>query len=66
LRFEYTLAKMLGMTRAELVARMSGSEFAHWVAYHILERRDEERAMRQARNRQQALQMSRSLSKGGG
>jgi len=52
------------MTRAELVARMSGSEFAHWVAYFILERRDEERAMRQARNRQQALDMSRKLSKG--
>jgi hypothetical protein len=60
MRFEYTLALKLGMTRAELLTRMSGNEFAHWVAYFILERRDEERAMRQQRNRQQALQMSRS------
>jgi hypothetical protein len=43
---------------------MSGAEFAHWVAYFILERLDEERAMRQAKNRQQALDMSRKLSKG--
>jgi hypothetical protein len=55
---------MLGMTRAELVTRMSGSEFAHWVAYHILERRDEERAMRQARNKQQAQRLSKQVNRG--
>lgn len=53
---------MLGMTRAELLTRMSGAEFAYWVAYHILERRDEERAQRQARNRQQATRMSRMVN----
>jgi len=55
---------MLGMTRAELVTRMSGAEFAHWVAYHILERRDEERAMRRAKNRQQSMQLSRQANRG--
>lgn len=54
---------MLGMTRAELLTRMSGSEFAYWVAYHILERRDEERALRDARNRQQAQRMSRAVNR---
>lgn len=64
LRFEYSLAKMLGgMTRAEMISRMSGDEFAHWVAYHILERRDEERAMRRARNKQQAMQQSKQVNR---
>jgi hypothetical protein len=55
---------MLGMTRAELITRMSGSEFAYWVAYHILERRDEERALRRQRNNQYAMELSRQANRG--
>jgi hypothetical protein len=43
---------------------MSGAEFAHWVAYHILERRDEERAMRRNKNKQRAMQLSRQANQG--
>jgi len=52
------------MTRAELVHRMSGNEFAHWVAYEMLERRDEERALKRAQNRQKAARMSKAANRG--
>lgn len=47
------------MTRAELTERMSGSEFAHWIALYTIEEHERERAQRQAENKAKARRMSR-------
>ena len=64
IRFEFTLAKELGMTRAELQGRMSGSEFAGWIAYYNLEARDRERAEKRSRARSRARNMSLAANMG--
>lgn len=54
LRFEFSLARELGMTHAELLERMSGQEFAHWAAYFRIEGRENEERMSEAKNQGQA------------
>ena len=56
------MARELGMTRAELITRMSSSELIYWAAYLMLEQQDIERARRRARNRQAAQQLSHKAS----
>lgn len=54
------------MTRAELLQRMSASEFAHWMALYDLERRERERAERDAQDKAKARDMARNLARIGG
>ncbi len=49
------------MTRAELLDRMSASEFAHWVALYQREHREREKAQRDAEDKAKAQRLSRSL-----
>ena len=39
------------MTHGELLRRMSGDEFAHWIAFYRRRAREQERTARQARAR---------------
>jgi len=64
LRFEYQIARELGMTRAQLIASMSGNEFAHWIALYTIEHQERERERKRAEARSRAKRMSKSL--GGG
>lgn len=66
LRFEYRLALELKMTRAELLLRMSGSEFAHWIAYFQREHREQQDARDRAEGKARAQQMARKLAGLGG
>lgn len=34
LRFQFTLALALGMTRARLITEITGEELAHWIAFY--------------------------------
>lgn len=54
------------MTRAELLQRMSASEFAYWLALYNLEYQERERAQRDAEDKAKARQMARNLSRMGG
>jgi hypothetical protein len=65
LRFEYQLARELGMTHATLVASMSGNEFAHWIALYTLEHRERERDRKRAEAKGRARRMSKSIGGGG-
>lgn len=56
------LARELHMTRAELVERLSASEFAHWIAFFQLEAYERERASKRAKNRAVAQRMSRQAN----
>jgi len=58
LRFEYHLARELGMTHTHLVHSMSGDEFAHWVAFYNIEARERAKAERDARNKAKARRAS--------
>jgi hypothetical protein len=49
------------MTRAELLRRMSASEFAHWAAFYNLEAYERKRAQQQAEDRAKARSMVRGL-----
>lgn len=51
--FEFQLARELGMTRAELLVRMSGAEFAYWIAVYRREARDREASAIEARRKAQ-------------
>ena len=64
MRLEFHLARELGMTRAELLERMSAQEFAQWVAFLQLEAREREQAQRRAKNRANARNLSLAASKG--
>lgn len=44
LRFEFVLARDLGMTVGELRRRMSVREFNRWAALYVLEAREREKA----------------------
>lgn len=52
------MARELGMTRAELTARMSGSEFAYWIALMNIEARERDKAQRGAQNKARAQQLA--------
>lgn len=56
------MARELGMTHAELLNRMSASEFAYWLALVGIEHQEREKAQRDAEDKARARQMSRSLS----
>lgn len=60
-RFQYSLARELGMTRAELVRRMSVTELLDWMAFFKLEQEDQKREMDRAQDRATAQQMVRSM-----
>ena len=57
--FEYMLARELHMTRAQLVHSMSGSEFAHWIAFFQLEQYEQRRQMKQAEGHRRAVSQAR-------
>jgi len=58
LRMEFQLARELKMTHAEMVGRMSGNEFAHWIAFLQLEAHDREQAQKRAQSRSAARKLS--------
>lgn len=61
-RFQYSLARELGMTRSELLKRMSMREFVDWIAYFKIENEDQRRAQEDAEDRARASQMARSMA----
>lgn len=58
------MARELGMTHAELLTRMSGDEFAHWIALFSIEIRERERAQKRAAGKSKARQMSQGVRGG--
>lgn len=44
LRFEYMLARDLGMLHGEMIQRMPATELAHWRAFYIAEGRERDAA----------------------
>lgn len=63
-RFEYHLARELGMTHEELLRRMSGVEFAYWMALYREEHYEREKAQKQAAGRARARQMASTMRSG--
>lgn len=61
LRFQYFLALQLGMTRGELIRRMSAHEFAGWQAYYRRQHREQEEAAADAKGKADAQRLSRQL-----
>lgn len=61
MRFEFQLARELKMTHAELIRRLSGSEFAYWIAFFQMEAHDQEQAHKRAANRSKAQQQAARL-----
>ena len=61
-RFQYSLAPELRMTRAELVRVMSLSEFIDWIAYFQLEQEDQKRQAEDAEDRQRAQRVARQMA----
>jgi len=53
------------MTRAELLRRMSASEFIHWCALYRIEAQERERAQRDAEDKAHAQRLARSMSRFG-
>jgi hypothetical protein len=49
------------MTRAELLQRMSASEFSYWVALYQVEQHERERAQQDAENKARAQRLARSM-----
>jgi hypothetical protein len=49
------------MTRAELLSRMSSSEFAYWIAFYNIEAHERELAHQDAENKARARQMASRL-----
>lgn len=60
-RFQYSLARELGMMRADLLRRMSVSEFIDWMAFFRLEQEDQAREIARAQDQATARQMVRSM-----
>jgi len=58
IRMEFYLARELGMTRAELLRRMSAAEFAHWIAFYQIEAQERERSQQQAEDKARARAMA--------
>lgn len=61
-RFQYSLARELGMTRAELLRRMSVRELVEWIAFFKIEQEETQRAREDAEDRAKAQQMARSMA----
>jgi hypothetical protein len=57
-RFEFFLARELGMTHGELLVRMTGHEFASWIAYYKLEADEREKAQQRAEDQGRARSMA--------
>jgi hypothetical protein len=49
------------MTHGELLVRLTGHEFAHWIAYYKLEAEDRERAQQKAEDQSRARHMAHGL-----
>lgn len=60
-RFEFHLARELRMTRAELCERISGAEFAYWMALYDLEAQERRRAQQDAEDKARARSLARSF-----
>ena len=63
-RFQYSLARELGRTRAELLRTMSTQELIEWCAYFTLEQEDQKRARDDAEDKARAQQIARQMSGG--
>lgn len=50
------------MTRAELLLRMSGHEFAYWIAFYQRERREQDEAQDRVKDKAEAQRMARSMA----
>lgn len=61
-RFQYSLARELGMTRARLLREMSTAEFIGWIAHFKIEQEDTKRAREDAEDQARAQQMARQLA----
>jgi hypothetical protein len=48
LRFHLELAESLGMTREDLLSRMSSKEMTHWMALYTLRNEEREKAAKEA------------------
>lgn len=64
MRFQYSLARELRKTRADLLKTMSTREFIGWIAFFRLEQEDQQRSMEDAQDRAKAQQMARRLAGG--
>lgn len=61
-KFQYSLARELGMTRARLIREMSTRELIDWIAYFTIEQEDQTRAREVAEDRAKAQQMARQMA----
>mgnify|MGYP003581117805 CR=1 FL=1 len=61
-RFQFSLARELRMTRAELLRTMSTREYIKWIAFFQLEQEDQQRAMEDAQDRARAQQLAHQMS----
>ena len=61
-RFQFSLARELKMTRAELTERVSMREFIDWIAYFTIEQEDQRRSTEEAQDRARAQQMARQMA----
>jgi hypothetical protein len=50
------------MTRAELLLRMSASEFAYWIGYYQREQREQAEAQERAKDKAEAQRMSQRMA----
>ena len=64
LRFEFHLARELHMTHEDLLRRMSGREFARWMALYRMEHAERQRAERDARGKSRARAMATRMRMG--
>ena len=60
-RFQYSLARELGMTHRQLLSDMSVPELVHWMAFFKLEQLDRERAQQDAEDKAAAQRALRGL-----
>lgn len=61
-RFQYSLARELKKTRAELLRDLSTVEFIDWIAFYRLEAEDQQRQREDAEDRAKAQQAVRQMT----
>lgn len=61
LRFQYFLARELGMTRKRLVREMPPREIPYWMALYNVEAREREQAEQRAEDKAKAAQLARGM-----
>jgi hypothetical protein len=61
LRFQYSLARELGMTRKRLVREMPSRELPFWMALYAIEAREREQAEQRAEDRAKAAKFARGM-----